>query len=101
MNSQKDLLKKTDELISKIRRLSEKYEKLLADIRVKDEKIEAMKKIQVTNEERIQMLEHEVASLKLGVFIEFSEEDKKEMRRKLNEYLKEIDGVIGKLEGEG
>jgi len=100
MNSTKDLLKKTDELISKIRRLSEKQDKLITELKSKDEKIEVLRNQQTSNQERIDSLEQEVASLKLGAFVNLSDENKKEVRRKLNEYLRELDGVIAKLSGE-
>ena len=97
MNSVQDLLKKTDDLISKIRRLSEKHQKLNAELKAKDEKIDSLRKELTTNQERIQSMEQEIASLKLGAFVNMSDENKKEVRRKLNEYLKELDNVIAKL----
>jgi len=100
MNSSKDLLKKADDLISKIQRLTEKQEKLLAELKSKDEKIETLRNQQTSNQERIDSLEQEIASLKLGAFVNLSDENKKEVRRKLNEYLRELDGVIAKLSNE-
>ena len=100
MDSKKDLLKKTDDLISKIQRLTEKQDKFIADLKSKDEKILALRNQQTSNQERIDSLEQEVASLKLGGFVNLSDENKKEVRRKLNEYLRELDGVIAKLSSE-
>lgn len=97
MNSVQDLLKKTDDLIGKIRRLSEKHQKLNAELKSRDEKIDLLRKELTTNQERIQSMEQEIASLKLGAFVNVSDENKKEVRRKLNEYLKELDNVIAKL----
>jgi len=100
MNSTKDILKKTDDLISKIHRRAEKQEKLVAELKSKDEKVETLRNQQTSNQERIDSLEQEVASLKLGAFVNLSGENKKEVRRKLNEYLRELDSVIAKLSNE-
>ncbi len=100
MTAVKDLLKKTDDCLSKIHRLTEKHEKALSALKIRDEKIESLRIKVSACDERIQMLEQEVASLKLGTLVNLSGQDSKEIRKKLNNYLRELDEVIAKLSSE-
>ncbi len=100
MISSQELLKKTVELISKINRLTAKEAKLISTLKTRDDKIEKMRKEAITYEERIQVLEQEVASLKLGGLIDLSDSGRKEVKQKLNVYIRELDDVIAKLSSE-
>ncbi len=100
MNSEQQLFKKTDDLLVKIRRLAEKHEKLIEELKARNEKIDSQRKQLTTCEERNELLEKEIASLKLGAFVESSDENKKEVKRKLSEYIRQLDGAITKLSGE-
>ncbi len=73
----------------------------MGTLKSRDERIGKLRKELTTAEERNQLLEQEVASLKLGSFIDLSENDGKDVRRKLNIYLRELDDVIAKLSSEG
>lgn len=100
MNSTSDLAKKADDLVGKIRRLIERQEKLQQELKIKDEKIESLKQVLAEKEQLVERLEGESISQKLGGAISLSEENKKEVRKKINEYLKELDVVIAKLSAE-
>src|SRR5215510_764383 len=94
-------LKKTDELISKIRRLIEKHEKLQEAFTESTQEIEARKKMVAEKNEKLERLERDANALRLGQFIELSDPEKKEVRQKINDYLKELDRIIEKISGEG
>ena len=100
MNSTSDLAKKADELVGKIRRLIEKQDRMQQELKSKDEKIESLKQALMEKEQKIEGLENESITQKLGSAISLSEDNKKEVRKKINEYLKELDAVIAKLSAE-
>jgi chromosome segregation ATPase len=97
MNSAQDLLRKTNDLISKIRRLMEKHEKLKTELKQKDDKIDEWRKATEDYQARIRHLEQEIASAHVSGLLNHSEENSKEVKRKLTEYLKQLDLVIAKF----
>jgi len=96
-----ELIKKTEDLISKIRRLMDKHEKLQESFAETQQEIESLKKSLAEKDERLDKLEREANALRLGQFVELSDSEKKEVRQKINEYLKELDRIIEKISGEG
>ncbi len=101
MDSSVDVLKKANDLLIKAKRLIDRFDKLNHTLAAKDEKIISLQKENSEKQNRILKLEQEVASLKLGSLVSVSEEEKKEVRQKLNEHIKEIDKMIAKLSAEG
>jgi hypothetical protein len=96
-----DLVKQADELIQKINRLLDRNDKLLADMLEKDEKIrELIQQMKVKNE-RIRQLEEEAVSVRVSENIQLPGMDTKEIRKKINDYLRELDRCIAKLSAEG
>ena len=96
-----DLLKQADELIAKINRLLDKNDKLGADLLVKDEQIRELQQQVKEKSERIRHLEQERSSQKVMDTIRFQDGDTKEVKKKINDYLKEIDKCIAKLSAGG
>jgi chromosome segregation ATPase len=96
-----DQLKKTEDLIGKIRRLIEKHEKLQEAFAEATDEINALKKVVAEKDEKLERLERDANALRLGQFIELSDQEKKEVRQKINDYLKELDRIIEKISGEG
>lgn len=94
-------IKRTEELISKIRRLIEKHEKLKQSFAEAQQEIESLKKIISGKVEQLEKLERDANALRPGQFISLSDAEKKEVRQKINDYLKEIDRIIDKISGEG
>lgn len=94
-------IKRTEELISKLRRLIEKHEKLKQSFAEAQLEIESLKKIISGKEEQLEKLERDANALRLGQFISLSDTEKKEVRQKINDYLKEIDRIIDKISGAG
>ena len=101
MDSFDHLLRKADDLLVKARRLNAVQKKLSQDLQAKDDKILLLQNELSEKENLITQLEQEVASLRLGSLINISDGEKKEVKQKINEYLKEIDKVIAKLSTEG
>lgn len=97
----KELVKQADELIAKINRMLDKHDKLVADLLVKDEEIRRLQQQLKEKTERIRTVEEEKSSLNLLESIQYSGGDTKEARKKLNEYIRELDRCIAKLSAEG
>jgi len=96
-----DQIKKTEDLISKIRRLIDKHEKLQSQFESAQEEIESLKKKMAAKDEQLEKLQREGNAMRLGQFIELSDQEKKDVRQKINEYLRELDRIIDKISGEG
>ncbi len=94
-------LKKTEDLIGKIRRLADKHEKLQQTFLEAQEEIASLKKLIADNTQNMQKLERDANAIRLGQFIDLSDQEKKEVRQKINDYLKELDRIIEKISGEG
>ena len=80
-------LKKTEDLIGKITEATGE--------------IDVLKKVVAEKNEKMEKLERDANALRLGQFIELSDQEKKEVRQKINDYLKELDRIIEKISGEG
>jgi archaellum component FlaC len=96
-----ELFKKSDELTAKIRRLIEKQEKLQADLAGARETIDSLQKTLEEKEATMEKLQRDANALRLGQFIELSDKEKKEVRKKINDYLKELDQIIERINGLG
>jgi uncharacterized protein YoxC len=96
-----ELLRQADDLITKINRLLDKNNRLTADLLEKDEKIRVLNQQLKEKSERIRQLEDETSSRKLADNIRLPGMDVKEARKKINDYLREIDRCIEKLSAEG
>ncbi|MBA2422721.1 MAG: hypothetical protein H0V61_05805 [Chitinophagales bacterium] len=96
-----ELIKQADELIGKINRLLDRNDKLSADLLERDERIRALQEEIRGKSDRLRLLQEEMNSVKLAGSIHVGEMDVKEFKRKLNEYLREIDRCILKLSAEG
>ena len=96
-----DQIKKTEELISKIHKLIDKHEKLQSQYQNLQEEIESLKKNLAAKNEQLEKLSSETNAMRLGQFIDLSDQEKKEVRQKINDYLKELDRIIDKISGEG
>lgn len=94
-------IRKTEELIGKIRRLMEKHGKLQESFAEAQKEIESLKKELAAKNEAMKKLEGEGNALRLGQLIEMGDAERKEVRQKINEYLKELDRMIEKISGEG
>jgi archaellum component FlaC len=94
-------IKRTEELISRIRRLIEKHDKLKQSFSEAQQEIESLKKAVAEKETQVENLERDANALRLGQFISLSDAKKKEVRQKINDYLKELDRIIDKISGEG
>lgn len=94
-------IKRTEELISRIRRLIEKHEKLKQSFAEAQQEIESLKKAVADKETQLEKLGREANALRLGQFISLSDAEKKEVRQKINDYLKELDRIIDRISGEG
>lgn len=97
----KDLIKQTDELLAKINRLLDKNDRLAADLLVKEEQIRELQHQLKEKTERIKLVEEENSSNKVLESIQQSGADTREARKKINEYIREIDRCIAKLSAEG
>ncbi len=97
----KDLIKQTDELLAKINRLLDKNDRLAADLLVKEEQIRELQHQLKEKTERIKLIEEENSSNKVLESIQQSGADTREARKKINEYIREIDRCIAKLSAEG
>ncbi|MBA3647295.1 MAG: hypothetical protein H0W62_01900 [Chitinophagales bacterium] len=95
-----ELLKKTEDLVSKIHRLLDKQDRLAAETLVKDEKLRVTATELKQKNDQIRQLEEQITLLKATTHIPFSEGNLKDARRKLNEYIREIDRCIEKLSAE-
>jgi len=94
-------IKKTEELISKIRRLAERHEKLREALTQSQDEIAALKKALTDSDIKKEKMERDANAIRLGQFIDLSDSEKKEVRQKINDYLKELDRIIEKISGEG
>jgi archaellum component FlaC len=94
-------IKRTEELISRIRRLIEKHDKLKQSFAEAQQEIESLKKAVAEKETQLENLKRDANALRLGQFITLSDAEKKEVRQKINDYLKELDRIIDKISGEG
>jgi len=94
-------IKKTEDLIGKIRRLSDRHEKLQQSYLEAQEEITSLKKIIADNSQNMEKLDRDANAIRLGQFIDLSDQEKKEVRQKINDYLKELDRIIEKISGEG
>lgn len=97
----KDLIKQTDELIAKINRLLDKNDRMAADLLVKEEQIRELQHQLKEKTERIKVAEQEKSSNKVLESIQQSGSDTREARRKINDYIREIDKCIARLSAEG
>ncbi|MEP7129005.1 MAG: hypothetical protein ABI729_09060 [Chitinophagales bacterium] len=97
----KDLLKQADELIVKINRLLDKTDKLSADLLAKEETIRELQHQLKEKSERIRTLEEERSSQKFTESLQLPTGDTRETKKKINDYLREIDKCIAKLSAEG
>ncbi|MEO6166532.1 MAG: hypothetical protein ABIO46_14760 [Chitinophagales bacterium] len=96
-----ELLKQTDDLITKINRLLDKSDRMAADMLVKDEQIRELQHQLKEKSDRIRNLEEERSSQKVMETIHLPGTDTKEVKKKINDYLREIDKCIAKLSAEG
>ncbi|MBX7108944.1 MAG: hypothetical protein K1X61_09885 [Chitinophagales bacterium] len=96
-----NLLKQGEELIVKINRLLDKTDKLAADNLVKDEQIRELRQQLKEKSEYIRRLEEERSSQKVLESIQLPGGDAKEAKKKINDYLREIDKCIARLSAEG
>jgi|KBSSwiStaDraftv2_1062776.scaffolds.fasta_scaffold3172536_1 DNA anti-recombination protein RmuC len=96
-----DLVRQADELIQKINRLLDRNDKLIADMLEKDEKIRELNQQLKVKSERIRQLEEETVSARVSENIHLPGMDTKEIRKKINDYLRELDRCIAKLSAEG
>lgn len=97
MHSSGDLLKKTDELLLKVKRLTERYQKACTDLAAKDEKVKWLENKLADSESSIEKMKTEVAAVRMGSKINYTEDERKELKSKINDYIKEIDKVISNL----
>jgi len=97
----KELIKKIDDLIAKIHRLLDKQDRLAAEVLVKEEKLREVNTQLKEKNDRIRQLEEEITLLKAADRIQLPDGDLKEVKRKLNEYIREIDRCIEKFSAEG
>lgn len=96
-----DLVRQADELIQKINRLLDRNDKLMADMLEKDERIRELNQQLKVKSERIRQLEEETVSARVSENIHLPGMDTKEVRKKINDYLRELDRCIAKLSAEG
>lgn len=96
-----ELLKQTDDLIAKINRLLDKNDRMAADMLVKDEQIRELQHQLKEKSERIRNLEEERSSQKVMETVHFHGADTREVKKRINDYLREIDKCIAKLSAEG
>jgi predicted ATP-dependent endonuclease of OLD family len=97
----KELLKHADELIQKVHRLLDRNDKLVADLLEKEEKIRDLNLQLKEKSERVKQLEEGVVALKLSETVQPADGNSKEVKKKINEYLRELDRCIAKLSAEG
>jgi uncharacterized coiled-coil DUF342 family protein len=97
----KELIKQADELIGKVNRLLDRNDKLSADLLERDDKIRKLEEEIREKSDRLRLIEEEMNSLKMASTINVQQTDVREVKRKLNEYLREIDRCILKLSAEG
>ena len=96
-----DLVRQADELIQKINRLLDRNDKLVADMLEKEEKIRELTQQMKAKTERIRQLEEEAVSARVSENIQLPGMDTKEIKKKINDYLRELDRCIAKLSAEG
>lgn len=96
-----NLLKQGEELIVKINRLLDKTDKLAADILVKEEQIRELRLQLKQKSEYIGQLEEERSSKRVTETMQLPGGDTKEAKKKINDYLREIDKCIARLSAEG
>lgn len=96
-----ELLKQADELIQKVNRLLDKNDKLAADLLERDERIRELHAQVKEKSERIHQLEEDRTLGKVADTVQLPGQESKEVKKKINEYLREIDRCIAKLSAEG
>lgn len=91
-------LEQLDKIYRKAEQLAEGYDKLKADkleLKTENEKLIALLKEQG---EQIEQLEHELKVVKVAKQLSaFPDEDRTEMKKKINEFIKEIDKCVALL----
>lgn len=97
----KELVKKVDELLVKVHRLLDFQNELKGElaeqrvtIRQQNEKLKAQ-------QTHIKELEQQVTVKQIGNRANENSEEKKMVKQKLNEYLRDLDRIIAKLSAEG
>lgn len=96
-----ELLKQTDELIAKINRLLDKSDKQAATLLMREGQIRELQQTVKEKSERIRQLEEDRSSQKVMDKVHFQDDDAKEVKKRINEYLREIDKCIARLSAGG
>lgn len=96
-----ELIKQADDLIAKINRLLDKTDLLSADLLAKDEQIRQLQRQVKDQAERLRIMEEERVSKRTAETIQVQLADTREVKKKINDYIRELDKCIAKLSAEG
>jgi uncharacterized protein YukE len=97
----KELVKKADDMLVKIHRLLDRQNELTAELAECRRVIRQLNDKLKMQQTEYKELEQQVTVKQIGKHTKEHPDERKIVRQKLNEYLRELDRIIAKLSAEG